>query len=195
VVKPGLAAVVLAFVIACGGSTSRDSSACSDCFSGTLAWGSTGGRAPFHYISSLRSCRDYGRSRTVGNEGLAQLCTTTLDPCGSSTVDIGDVQAALADPDVIAALAGSTKTYGSDSRPCDGSVSDITVNGKTIEVGGECTGVSGRCASAPCVAVPAGLRGQVNVRSRPERVAQTFVPPTVIELILMVGQPTPTGTL
>lgn len=152
-VKPALPigrAGVLAFVIACGGSTARNSSACPDCFGGTLTWGSTGGQAPFHDISSLRSCRDYGRSRTAGNEGLAQLCTTTLDACGSSAVDIGDVQAALADRGVIAALDGSTKTYG-----------------------GECNGTFARA----------------------ERAAQTFVPPTVIELILMVGQPTPTGTL
>ena len=152
-VKPALPigrAGGLAFVVACGGSTARNCSACSDCFGGTLTWGSTGGHAPFHDIFSLRSCRDYGRSHTVGTEGLAQQCTTTLDACGSSAVDIGDVQAALADRGVIAALDGSTKTYG-----------------------GECNGTFARA----------------------ERAAQTFVPPTVIELILMVGQPTPTGTL
>ena len=152
-VKPALPigrAGGLAFVIACGGSTARNSSACSDCFGGTLTWGSTGGHARFHDISSLRSCRDYGRPHTVGNEGLAQQRTTTLDACGSSAVDIGDVQAALADRGVIAALDGSTKTF----------------------------------------------RGESNVTfARAERAAQTFVPPTVIELILMVGQPTPTGTL
>ena len=132
--------------------------ACTDCLATTVSWGQNGGFVAFTDTSSLKSCRTYDRSRTMGNGAPTPLCATTLDACGAAPIAIGDVEAALASPDVTAALDGNTKTYGSDSRPCDGSVLSITVGAKTVEVGGECTGSTGGCSSTPCVAVPAGLR-------------------------------------
>ncbi|MEA2747077.1 MAG: hypothetical protein QOI41_1220 [Myxococcales bacterium] len=99
----------------------------------------------------------------MGNGAPTPICTTTLAACGATSIGIGDVEAALAHPEVQAALSGSTKTYGSDSRPCDGAVLGITVGSRTVEVGGECTGGTGGCSATPCVAVPAGLRALADV--------------------------------
>jgi hypothetical protein len=71
---------------------------------------------------------------------------------------VADVEAALAHADVLDALRRDTKTYGTDTRPCDGSVLAITVGTKTFEVGGECKGEPTGCSPNPCVTVPAGVR-------------------------------------
>lgn len=70
------------------------------------------------------------------------------------------ILAALATPDVQAALAGTTTitVYGSDPRGCDGSVLSITAAGKTIDVGGDCS-QAGRCGDPKtCTPVTPGLR-------------------------------------
>lgn len=136
---------------------------CTDCLATTVSWGPNGGLTSFTSTSSLKACRTYERSRIVGNGAPTLLCTTTIGACVAASISVGDVESALADPDVTAALAGVTQTYGSDSRPCDGTVESITVGAKTIEVGGECTGPTGGCTQTPCVPVPAGLRALVNV--------------------------------
>lgn len=129
-----------------------------------MTWGSTGGLTSFTTASSLKACRTYERTRSTQGGPPTLTCTATLDGCGAAPIAIGDVEAALANPDVTAALAGTTKIYGSDNRPCDGAVESITIGGKTIEVGGECSGPgAGGCTATPCVPVPAGLRALVNV--------------------------------
>jgi len=136
---------------------------CTDCLTTTVSWGSNGGLTQFTSSSSLQTCRTYERSRIVGNGAPTVVCTAELGACASASIAVGDVEAALADPDVTAALAGTTQTYGSDSRPCDGAVLSITVGARTVEVGGECTGPTGGCTQTPCVPVPTGLRTLANV--------------------------------
>jgi len=130
---------------------------CAECLSTTVSWGDSGGLTQFHDSSSVSSCRNYVRSRSADTGTPVVKCTTNLAACSASAIGVGDVEAALADPDVIAALDGKTKTYGRDDRPCDGSVVEITVGTKTVEVGGECS-TTGGCTQGPCVEVPKGLR-------------------------------------
>ena len=138
---------------------------CTECLTTTVSWGLNGGFTSFSTASSLKSCRSYERTRTTENGPPTSICSATLDGCGAAPIAIGNVEAALANPDVTAAFAGTTKTYGSDSRPCDGAVESITIDGKTIEVGGECTGPGGGggCTQTPCVPVPSGLRALVTL--------------------------------
>jgi hypothetical protein len=137
--------------------------ACTDCLATTVSWGPSGGLTSYTTTSSLKACRTYDHSRVTGNEAPTLICTANLSACGAPSIAVADVEAALADPDVIAALAGTTKTYGSDFRPCDGAVESITVGANTIEVGGDCTGPNSGCTQMPCVPVPPGLRALANV--------------------------------
>ena len=138
--------------------------ACTECMTTSVSWGFNGGLVQFTTASSLKTCRAYERTRSTENGPPSSICTAILDGCGAAPIAVADVEAALANPDVTKALSGTTKTYGSDSRPCDGAVESITVGGKTVEVGGECSpGGGGGCTQAPCVPVPPGLRALVNV--------------------------------
>ena len=130
---------------------------CASCLSTTVSWGATGGFVQFQDSSSVSSCSSYVRSRHTNTGTPVVRCTTKLAACSASAIGVRDLEAAIANPDVVAALDGATKTYGTDNRPCDGSVTEITVGSKTVEVGGECS-TTAACTPSPCVEVPKGLR-------------------------------------
>jgi hypothetical protein len=136
---------------------------CTDCLGSTVGWGPNGGLTSFTTTSSLKACRTYERTRIVGNGAPTLVCSAMIGACVAPSISVRDVESALADQDVKAALAGTTTTYGSDSRPCDGIVESITVGARAIDVGGDCTGPTGGCTQQPCVPVPAGLRALVNL--------------------------------
>lgn len=131
--------------------------ACTDCLATTVTWEENGGHVAFVDTSSLSTCRTYARARTSSGKQTLQ-CTSELGACSVAPIAVGDVEAALAHADVVGALSSDTKTYGADSRPCDGSVLAITIGAKTLEVGGECKGEPTGCSPNPCVPVPAGVR-------------------------------------
>jgi hypothetical protein len=138
---------------------------CADCLATAVSWGQNGGLVAYVDTSSLSGCRTYTRSRASSGTPTPKLsCTAELGACSAAPIAVGDVEAALAHADVIAALAGGTTTYGSDSRPCDGAVLSITIGTKTVEVGGDCqAGSPTGCGSQPCVPVPAGVRALASV--------------------------------
>ena len=113
--------------------------------------------------SSLGACRQYSHRRS----DVALVCSVDLGTCTDPPIAVGDVERALADPDVVAAFAGTTALYGSDPRGCDGSVIDVTVGGKTVEVGGDCSRASS-CGtpSSPCVPVAPGLAALVDLLTK-----------------------------
>ncbi|MGZ3478619.1 MAG: hypothetical protein ACXVCJ_29225, partial [Polyangiales bacterium] len=96
-------------------------------------------------------CDDYHRTRT-GTTTLA--CDAKIPTCPGDVPDsdfvtgVADVESALASADVQAALAKAPVLYGTDSRPVDGTVFQVLVGTKKIEVGGPCGGASG-CTDAP----------------------------------------------
>jgi hypothetical protein len=162
------------FLIGCGGATLGSSGTgdadggtyadggtvaneCGDaCPSSELSWSPNGGLSDINPSSTL-DCKDYRYDESSDSGDLS--CTATLPTdCPASDVSVQEVSSAFFNADVTAAFAGSTKLYGSDPRGCDGSVLDITFQGTTIEVGGDCS-TTGGCGGAPnaCVPIPAGL--------------------------------------
>lgn len=130
-------------------------SACPSCVA-TVAWRADGGLGAYQEQSLLSSCSTYSRTRTTST--ATQQCTAQLGICSSPRKSVAMILAALATPDVQAALAGTTMLYGSDPRGCDGSVLSITASNKTVDVGGDCS-QAGRCGGpTTCTPVPPGLR-------------------------------------
>jgi hypothetical protein len=136
----------------------QDASAvCTDCIAKTITWGSDGGRTPVTLQSEIAPCRQYQRSRTVAAGGGAMACSVMLAACGTP-MGIGEVERAIAHADVVQALAApKTPLFGHDSRPVDGTVFQITIAGKSIEVGDACSGSPG------CVAIPNGVAALVTL--------------------------------
>ena len=88
-------------------------------------------------------------------------CTMELYGCGVDALGVGDVTAALSHPDMVLALSRAPVLYGGDTRPVDGQVFQITVGGKLVEIGTDCT------PSAPsCTAIPAGVRSAMQFLQR-----------------------------
>jgi len=134
--------------------------ACSDCVTGTLSWGDNGGLVAYRDESSLAACRDFQRKRSTSSDGGSLSCTTQLGACDAGPVAVGDVERALAHPDVVAAFAAATTpVYGVDSRPVDGTVFEITRNGRSIDVGGDC----GSSPAPACVPIPPGVGALASV--------------------------------
>lgn len=133
---------------------------CVDCLSEPIRWGYTGGLAEYTETESLTDCRTFTWTRTqaftspVGDA----TCSNELGGCNAPPLSIHHVETALAHPDVIAAFAGSTTLYGTDPRPCDGSVFTITKGETTISLGGDCGTTSGCIQGQPCIQPPPGLR-------------------------------------
>ncbi len=126
-----------------------DAGSC-DCISSRLGWGWDGGFVAYVERSAIAPCRTYTRDRTSPSGGAPlKTCTRELLPCGAGdAIDIGDVRAALANADVVAAFAGAPVLYGTDPRAFDGSVFRVELGGKVIEVGYDCGGTAG-CKPAP----------------------------------------------
>ena len=137
------------------GSTPIDANvACTDCVTGALSWGDNGGRVAFRDESALAACRDFQRKRSAPSDGGSFSCATQLGACDAGPVAVGEVERALAHPDVVAALAAATTpVFGVDSRPVDGTVFEITRNGKSIDVGSDC----GASSAPACVPIPPGV--------------------------------------
>jgi hypothetical protein len=67
-----------------------------------------------------------------------------LDGCGKR-LGVDDLNVALARPGMQAALAAAPVVYGRDSRPADGQVARIVVDGRVIDVGSPCDNEDPSC--------------------------------------------------
>jgi hypothetical protein len=173
------------FLIGCGGATlgGSDSNAAdggttqdggtpinncvSTCIDGDLSWQQSGGLADATESSTLATCAQYTHQESSQSGDLS--CTDTLVAVCAETgpvsgITAGNVAAAFENPDVTAAFAGSTQLYGSDPRGCDGSVLAITYQGKTIDVGGDCSEANNCGApSTACVQPAPGLNALAKI--------------------------------
>ena len=140
---------------AADGTTPIDANvACTDCVTGTLSWGDNGGLVAFRDESALATCRAFQRKRSAPSDGGSFSCATQLGACDAGPVAVGEVERALAHPDVVAAFAAATTpVFGVDSRPVDGTVFEITRIGKSIDVGSDC----GASSAPACVPIPPGV--------------------------------------
>ncbi len=119
-------------------ASATDAGTCDTCLADPLAWGTDGGLACTRDSSALAPCRDYTHRRLAeACDPIDLTCTNALSACPPATdVLVEDLAAALADPDVTAALAAAPVLYGSDPRPADGSVDWFTVGSHgRVEVG------------------------------------------------------------
>ena len=131
------------------------SDACTDCIGAQLSWGSNGGLVAYRDSSALAPCKTYTHTRVHYDMdvGGPQSCTTEVAACGATdVVGLTQIEAALANPDVVAAFAAAPVLYGRDTRPSDGSVFEITYGGRTVSVGLDCD------ETGPCTAIPAGVK-------------------------------------
>lgn len=160
-----LALSLSAAVIGCSGAGTGGTVdvPCEECFGHSLSWGPTGGLTVAYVGSTLSSCRSYTHTRTpfAGGSGepteAEASCSNEIGDCAAAYPAVHDVELALAQPGVPEAFAGSVAVYGSDPRPCDGSVLQITLDGKTVFVGGDCASEPA-CGQDTCVPVPQKLR-------------------------------------
>jgi hypothetical protein len=124
----------------------------NDCvFDRTYRFHDDGGFVAFTDSSTLSPPRTHLMTRDHFRNSLPNQCTRALVCSDSTLVDVKEIQQALAHPDVVAALAQTTRPfYGTDTRPVDGTVFMFDRDdGRGFDVG------SGT--------VPAGLRALVDL--------------------------------
>jgi hypothetical protein len=115
-----------------------------------VRFGSNGGFVPFVERHALAPCNEFSIERSAfGDPGSDASCVNAV--AADATVRALDVAQALEHPDVRAALDAAPVLFGRDTRPVDGTVFQIEVDGDLIELGWECMGTPG------CTDVPAGL--------------------------------------
>lgn len=116
-----------------GGGTA-DAGACG-CVEKHIEWGLTGGFVPFNDVSSLDACAVFLHRRPT--KPPMASCTQDIVEC-TGLVSPRELTAAMADPDVQAAIAAAPILYGGDSRPSDGQVFTMQLGDATVEVGSPC---------------------------------------------------------
>jgi len=115
----------------------------------------------------VSACRTYQRTRKPAQGGSPSTsCSVDLGGCDAGTVAaVHDVEQAIAQPQEVAAFAGSTPIYGDDKGCTDWPIIQITLGTRTIRVADDClpSGVMSCNHAVSCVPVPAAVRALVNV--------------------------------
>lgn len=101
-------------------------------------------------VLDAHACRGFKITRraqaVAGTDGSCEN-----DIAEDAKYNVAALNGALAHPDVVAAREASPVVYGLDTRPWDGSVLHIEIDGDTIEVGSECG------AGSDCQVIPDGI--------------------------------------
>jgi hypothetical protein len=148
----------VAIALPCGGDACTTCGACQ--LDATYRFTTNGGLGAYRDATVLSPPASYLYQRKP--EGLPvpeRSCAPAFPACGSAALDVGDVMAALADPDVKQAFAQSLGVaplpfYGVDYRGGDGAADQITRDGGGgFLIGGPCPSAP----TAPCTPIPAGL--------------------------------------
>jgi len=92
-----------------------------------------------------------------GPTGPTQSCTPALPACGSTGIDVSDIEAAMANADVQSAFSATESPFYGDRGIADGPALLLSRStGGAFAAGLECT-----TASATCTPTPAGIRALV----------------------------------
>jgi hypothetical protein len=127
------------------------------CVADAIAWGNNGGRVAYVDRSTLSPCDTFSHQRDpAGTDPPTLLCSQDLGTC-TSTVSAREINVALEQPDVRAALAAAPILFGRDTRPVDGAVFRITVGAAVVEIGEACNGAAG-CREIPQTVAALGIR-------------------------------------
>lgn len=138
--------------------------ACTPMLSTTVRFGLDGGKVMYVDRFTLAPPLAFSAERRSGTTVMA-MCSTTIPSCGSSDVNVGTLNAAVAARDVQSALGfargmpSMEVVYGTDPRPVDGTVFAIEIDGARLLVGSPCR--DGMMTG--CLAVPVGVQRLVDV--------------------------------
>jgi hypothetical protein len=122
-----------------------------------ITWGNDGGRVAFVDRSTLSPCRTFSHQRVPsGTNPPTLMCTQELGTCTSS-VSAREINVALEQPEVRAAIAAAPILFGRDSRAFDGAVLQIKVGAALIEIGLACNGAAD-CKEIPQTVNALGIR-------------------------------------
>jgi len=122
-----------------------------------ITWGNDGGRVAYVDRSTLSPCDTFSHQRDpAGTDPPTLVCSQDLGTC-TSTVSAREINVALEQPDVRAALAAAPILFGRDTRPVDGAVFRITVGTSVVEIGEACNGAAG-CREIPQTVAALGIR-------------------------------------
>jgi hypothetical protein len=139
------------------GDAQPDSSDDCGCVIDAITWGNNGGRVAYVDRSTLSPCDRFSHQRDpVGTDPPTLMCSQDLGTC-TSTVSAREINVALEQPDVRAALAAAPILFGRDNRPVDGAVFRITVGTAVIEIGAPCNGAA-NCSEIPQTVAALGIR-------------------------------------
>src|SRR6185503_21222544 len=109
------------------GDAPPDGSDDCGCVADAITWGNDGGRVAYVDRSTLSPCDTFSHQRDpAGTDPPTLMCSQDLGTC-TSTVSAREINVALDQPDVRAALAAAPILFGRDTRPVDGAVFRITV--------------------------------------------------------------------
>ena len=129
-----------------------------------MSWGWVGGNAPRRDRSTADPCRTYRRTRTFSARAGGQppiSCSAPL-ACDASDTGSGKLAKLVSHPDVQKALASPMTIYGCDTRPVDGALYGVEVDGgRSFGVGDECKGCN--APSGKCVPPPAAVKTLVQL--------------------------------
>lgn len=117
------------------------------CIDHTLVWGSDGGLLASRKQFSLEPCATYRVVETSFDGEQEELCENVVAEDGA--IAVGAINALLAADDVQDAIAAAPVVFGADSRPLDGVLLRIEIDGAILDVGSPCTMSSPSCADIP----------------------------------------------
>jgi len=116
------------------------------CTDHTIRWGEDGGLVASRVVFTLEPCARFRAFTMSGDQPASMVCD---GPVPSDTIDA--LNALIASADVQGALEDAPVIFGNDTRPVDGTVTRIDIDGAIIDVGQQCTGGAG------CIDIPAGV--------------------------------------
>lgn len=132
---------------------------CSSCLEGAVEWGYEGGLRIASEKTRVDPCRMYRRTRTYHSDaGKAPISCSAPLACDDSAAGVAKLKKLVSDPEVQKALSPTMKVFGCDSRPVDGAIFVLAVDGKgSFGVGSEC---SSHCPApqAGCTNAPAAVK-------------------------------------
>jgi hypothetical protein len=137
---------------------------CAPSLGVTLTYGLEGGRTPTTERFVLSAPRGFRAERRTGAT-VSAMCETMIPACNTADeVDVGEVNATLGSRDVevafnMARMAGSPRLYGVDTRPFDGQVFAMDLNGAQVVVGEPCR----TTMTMGCAEIPVGIQRFVDV--------------------------------
>lgn len=130
-------------------ASAGDAGGTMGCLEYTILWGSLSGWAISSTEFTLETCRNYSASFPQDGQAPMLLCANEVPLDAAITAD--DIDALVANADVVTALASAPIFYGTDSRLVDGSIQHIEIDDAIIDIGSPCAGATS------CVEIPAGV--------------------------------------